>query len=178
MSERSDYPAGGTVLRPATDFTPIGRLAVLTDPSGAAFGLWEPGDRRGAELVNEPGAWSMSMLRSPDPEGAITFYGTVFGWEPEPFGPVTLFRLPGYVGGEPSQPVPRDVVAGVVPAGDAAPGWGVDLWIDEVETAAERVEKLGGAVIVPPYDAPPAFRQAVVADPQGCAFSISQLMPG
>ena len=148
---------------------------MLADPSGAAFGLWEQGHRRGAQLVNEPGAWSMSALRSPDPAGAIAFYGAVFGWEPEPFGPATMFRLPGFVGGEPGQPVPRDVVAVLIPDG-SAPAWGVDFWIDDVDAAVERVEKLGGSVLVPPHEQQPPFRQTVVADAEGTPFSLSQLL--
>jgi hypothetical protein len=42
----------------------------------------------------------------------------VFGWTTETFdtggGEVELFRLPGYLGGEPQQPVRRDVVAVMV----------------------------------------------------------------
>ena len=50
----------------------------------------------------------MSALSTPDPEGANAFYGAVFGWETDAFGPATLYRLPGYVGGEPTQPVSRE----------------------------------------------------------------------
>ena len=48
----------------------------------------------------------------------MEFYGELFGWEAEPFGPPGLRLLPpaGYVGGEPQQPVPRDVVAVMAPA--------------------------------------------------------------
>lgn len=42
----------------------------------------------------------------------------MFGWTTEIFdtggGEVELFRLPGYLGGEPQQPVRRDVVAVMV----------------------------------------------------------------
>ena len=51
--------------------------------------------------MNEPGAWAMSMLCTPDTEAAAAFYGEVFGWSTEDFGPFTMFRLEGYVGGEP-----------------------------------------------------------------------------
>ena len=52
--------AGGTVIQPAFDVPPAGRSAVLADPAGAVFCAWEAGTREGAQLVNEPGAWSMS----------------------------------------------------------------------------------------------------------------------
>jgi hypothetical protein len=166
--------AGGTVLKPPADLSPIGRLAVLSDPSGAAFGLWEPGDRRGAQLVNESSAWALSALRCPDPEGAIAFYGAVFGWEPEAFGAATMCRLPGYFGGVATQPVSRDVVAVVVPSADPTPVWRVTFWIDDTDAAVSRAAALGGSVVVPPDDAPGGFRQALLADPEGGTFSVSE----
>jgi predicted enzyme related to lactoylglutathione lyase len=119
----------------------------------------------------------MSALRTSDPEAATRFYGAVFGWETESFGPATMWRLPGYVGGEPTQPVPRDVVAVMLPADDVAPHWGVDFWVHDADATAARAVELGGSVPVPPYDAPP-FRQAVVADRQGAVLSVSELTAG
>jgi hypothetical protein len=87
--------------------------------AGAVFGLWQPGEHKGAQLVNEPGAWSMSQLNTRDPHGSKSFYGAVFGWESDTFdlseGEITLWRLPGYVGGEPEQPVSREVIGVMVP---------------------------------------------------------------
>jgi len=67
-------------------------------------------------------------------------------------------------------------VAVRMPAGqgdDAS--WRLDFWVDDAEGAAARATELGGTVVVAPHDAPP-FKQAVLADPQGGSFSISQLM--
>jgi predicted enzyme related to lactoylglutathione lyase len=57
--------AGGSVLAPAFDVAPVGRMAVVADPAGAVLCLWEPGLRQGAQRVNEPGAWSMSRSTPP-----------------------------------------------------------------------------------------------------------------
>jgi predicted enzyme related to lactoylglutathione lyase len=168
--------AGGEVIEEEVDFDPVGRLGVFTDPLGATFCAWEAGHREGAQLVNEPSAWSMSALQTADTERAACFYGEVFGWETEAFGPATMFRLPGYVGGEEHQPVPRDVVAVMMPAPpEAPPAWGVDFWIDDVERAVDVVRRHGGSLLAGPYDAPPSFSQAVVADPGGAVLSLSQL---
>jgi uncharacterized protein len=171
--------AGGELLGEPFDSPGGGRVAVLADPAGAVFCAWQPQGRLGAQAVNEPGAWAMSQLLTPDPEGAKAFYGTVFGWTTESFDAggteVTLFRVPGYVGGEPSQPVSREVVAAMAEAPGPA-HWAVDFWIDDAETAAARAAELGGHVVQAPHDAPP-FKRAVIADPQGATFSVSQLMP-
>jgi len=179
--------AGGSVMVEPFESFEGGRLAIVADPSGAVLAAWEQAEHRGAQLVNEPGAWSMSILNTRDPEGAEAFYGTVFGWETETFdtggGEVELFRLPGYVGGEPQQPVPRDVVAVMVEMDshglpkEMPPHWSVDFWIDDTDAAAAKAPELGGSVVVPPFDSP-AFRQAVLLDPGGAAFTASQLRLG
>ena len=167
--------AGGEVLAGPFDAAPAGRLVVLADPSGAVLCAWEAGAREGAQTVNEPSAWAMSTLHTTDPEGSIAFYKAVFGWQPELFGPVTLWRLPGYVGGEPKQPVPRDVVGVMVSNGASQPHWSVDFWIADADATADSAVKLGGKVIVPPHDVP-GFRNAVIADPQGAVLSVSRLV--
>jgi uncharacterized protein len=167
--------AGGSVVAEPSDALDGGRIAIVADPSGPAFGVWQQGDHGGAELVNEPGAWSMSVLHTPDVTGATAFLGAVLGWQPEPFGDFTLFRRPGYVGGEPQQPVPRDVVAAIAPS-EAAPRWLIDFWIDDVDAAAGKAAPLGGRVVAPPF-ATPVGRTAVIADPAGAEFTITQIVP-
>lgn len=176
--------AGGSLRDGPFDVLPAGRMAVLADPAGALVCVWEARDREGAQLVNEPRAWAMSLLQTTDPEGSKAFYGAVFGWRSEPFdaagAQITLWRLPGYVGGEPQQPVPRDVVGAMTPIGGdgspraVQPHWSIDFWVDDADATAEHAARLGGKVIVPPHDMA-GFRRAVLADPQGAAFSISKL---
>ena len=170
--------AGGSVVKPPFDVAGVGRTAVLADPAGAVFTVSEPGPHRGAQVVNEPGAWAMSALSTPDIDAAKAFYGAVFGWETETFaaGPVefTLWRLPGFEGGEPSQPVPADVVA-VAGPGEAA-RWDVDLWVDDPDAIAAKAAELGGSVLMEPMDMP-IGRRAVLADPQGATFSVSRVVP-
>lgn len=171
--------AGGSVIAAPFDAPPAGRIAVVADPAGAAFCVWEPHERRGAQLVNEPSAWSMSALNTPDPDGAAAFYGAVFGWQLDSFQlgdmEIGLFRLPGFVGGEPEQPVPRDLVATMAPAGDAPPHWTVDFWVDSVDRVLASATELGGEMVAAPYPIPP-LRQAVLADPNGVACSVTEFV--
>jgi predicted enzyme related to lactoylglutathione lyase len=171
--------AGGRVLVEGFD-GPNGRIAVIADPAGAVFVAWRPEHGlQGAEVVNEPGAWAMSRLDTPDPEGAKAFYGAVFGWTAETFelgeNSVTMFRLPGFVGGEPEQPVSREVVATMAQLDDGSPPrWTVDFWVDDVDAVAAKAQELDGATVVAPFDLPIA-RNAVLADPAGAAFSVTQI---
>ncbi|MGO9909207.1 MAG: VOC family protein [Solirubrobacteraceae bacterium] len=112
----------------------------------------------------------------PDPERAMEFYGELFGWEAEAFGApgLSLLRLPGFVGGEPQQPVPRDVVAVMAPpASETAPAvWAVGFWVTDADALADMVTGLGGGVVIAPFDSIPS-RQALLSDPFGAPFSVS-----
>jgi predicted enzyme related to lactoylglutathione lyase len=170
--------AGGTVLMGPLPGHPAGRLAVLSDPTGAAVSVAEPDARPMAQVVNEPGAWTMSALHTGDGANATAFYEAIFDWQPDPVGPLTLLRLPGHVGGEPDQSMPRDLVAVMAPPDDAIPPhWNVNLLVADADAIARRAESLGGSVLMPPSDAGP-FRSAALLDPQGAAFSISQPLGG
>lgn len=170
LAERA-VEAGGRLAREPFDSLDGGRMVIVEDPAGAVFGAWQLGEHRGARVVNEPGAWAMSALSTPDPEGAKRFYGDVFGWTTSAFGPAIMFHVPGFFGGEPSQPVPRDVVAAMMPGEQAV--WSVNFWVDDVDAAAERTVALGGSVLSPPAD-DPVGRNTVIADPAGAVLSLSR----
>ena len=171
--------AGGAVVVEPFDAFPAGRMSVLADPAGARFCAWEPRARKGAQVVNEAGAWAMSLLHTRDLEGSAAFYGAVFGWTTERFGmggsTITMFRLPGYVGGEPGQPVSREVVAAMAPASDdVPPHWSVDFWVHDVDETAKKACELAGRIVVAPFSTP-VGRTAVLADPLGVLFSVSKV---
>ena len=173
--------AGGTVVVAPFDAPPAGGMAVCADPVGVSFCIWEAGEREGAQRVNEPGAWAISTLISSDLERSALFYGAVFGWQTDAFGDLTLWRLPGYAGGEPEQPVPRDTVGVMMRAPSAPPippHWHTEFWIGDTDGAVATAQRAGGRVLVPPHRAF-AFRRAVLADPAGAVFTVSQLIaPG
>jgi uncharacterized protein len=192
--------AGGTVVMPPFDVPGAGRMGVFTDRSGAAFSVWQPREHKGAQLVNEPGAWSFNTLNTRDPEGAKAFYQAVFGWGAETFAvgkaSFTIFYLPGYgnflekrdpdlrrglaaVGAPPTY---ADAVALLVTMTDeqfppeVPAHWGVTFGVDDADATAARATELGGKVMVPPFDAEPV-RLAVLADPQGAMFTASRFQP-
>ena len=78
-----------------------------------------------------------------------------------------MFRLPGYVGGEPEQPVSREVIATMAALRDGgAPRWSVNFWDHDVDATAAKAVELGGSAVVAPFDTP-MTRTAVLADPHG-----------
>jgi predicted enzyme related to lactoylglutathione lyase len=192
--------AGGSVLMGPFDVAGAGRMAVASDPSGAIFCVWQAREHKGAQLVNEPGTWNFSELNTRDAEGAKAFYGTVFGWEttavPIDGGETSMWRVPGY-GDFLAQRDPNlrerqadvgapegfeDAVAWLVPMtsdqfpDDTPPHWSVTFAVDDADAIAERAAKLGGQVLVPPFDAP-WVRMAVISDPQEAVFTASKFTP-
>lgn len=73
--------AGGKVTMAPFEVGPAGRMVTFDDPEGASLCLWEPGETRGAQLVNDPGAWVFSTLTTADASRAEAFYGSLFGWK-------------------------------------------------------------------------------------------------
>lgn len=185
--------AGGTVTMEPFEVGPAGRMVTFDDPEGAALCLWEPGRTRGAQLVNDPGAWVFSGLNTADPEGAQAFYGSVFGWR---MGPAdddgnAMIMKPGYqdflAQKDPELPArleqfqaPEgfgDVVAAMTRLSDgASPHWDVTFSVEDAHASAKRALELGGDVVVEPFDAP-WVRVALLRDPDGAVFNVSQFVP-
>ena len=88
----------------------------------------------------------MSSLSVAEPASVVPFYGALFGWQTQEFGPVTLFRLPGFVGGEPEQPVARDVVAVMMQDPSRDPVWALDFWVADADAAAATATARGQQV--------------------------------
>src|SRR5215216_4226630 len=71
---------GGQLFAEPFDVFDAGRMAVLADPTGAALCLWQPGRHIGAEIVNEPGAFTWADCATPDADTAQAFYSGLLGW--------------------------------------------------------------------------------------------------
>jgi predicted enzyme related to lactoylglutathione lyase len=187
--------AGGTVTGEPMDVLDAGRMATFTDPEGADFGVWQPGEHRGAEVVNEHGGVNFNDLNTRDVEGAKRFYGAVFGWETLGVeGGFQAWTLPGYgdfleeirPGTKSSQEgvgAPEgfvDVVASIAPIPDDQPDtpahWGVTFAVDDADEVARKAEELGGTVVMPPTDMP-WVRMTVITDPAGATFTASKFVP-
>jgi uncharacterized protein len=89
--------AGGGVVVEPFDFMDACRMAVFTDPEGAAFRVWQAKEHNGAQLVNDPGAVVFNNLNTRDADAARSFYGSVFGWQTGSIGGGAAgWILPGY----------------------------------------------------------------------------------
>jgi uncharacterized protein len=164
--------AGGKVLSPPIDVMDAGRMAVLQDPTGAAFAVWEGGKHAGAQHIDAPGGACWWELMTRDSAGAQRFYGKLFGWtfKPHKGGAPDIYTEyslgPRMLGGF-MQMTPKEW-------GDIPPHWMVYFQVERADATAEKAKALGANLRVPPRDIPDVGRFAVIQDPQGASFSIFQ----
>lgn len=153
------------------DVTDAGRMAVIQDPQGAFFMVWQPRQHIGAGLVNAPGALSWNELAASDMQTAAAFYRDLFGWSVEPFTdspePYLVIQNAGSGNG------------GIRQARSGEPAhWLVYFATEDLDAGLGTATQLGATTIAGPIDIQIA-RFAVVQDPQGAVFALyaGQLQP-
>lgn len=166
--------AGGSVIVAPMDVMDIGRMAFFADPTGAAFGVWQPKAFGGADLVNEPGSLCWNEVLTRDAEANKAFYTAVFGW--------TAGR-PQFEGAPESYTVwqvGEKNVGGMMQMSDEyfppeiPPHWGVCFAVRDCDATVAKARELGATVTNEPMDMP-IGRFAGLTDPQGASFTIMQM---
>ena len=154
---------GADVIAGPRDVEGLGRVAYLSDPLGARFGLWQPGSVHGAEVVNEPGTLTWNDLICASVETAKEFYGALFGWTfRDAPGDPTLYSV--IVNGERTN-------GGIMVVEDTAAHWRPFFVVEGADAAAAQLGELGGRVLLGPMDVP-AGRICAALDPPGAIFSV------
>jgi uncharacterized protein len=169
MSEKVTA-AGGKILQPAYDIPTVGRFAIVADPQGSVFALFEPKDPPeppadfGSRKVGHPG-WH--ELYAKNGEEVFGFYEKVFGWklardfDMGGMGKYKIFSVNGADTG------------GIMTAPPNVPqGWGFYFMVDGTKAAAERVKSQGGTVTFGPTEVPNGEWIIQCLDPKGVAFSL------
>ena len=156
--------AGARVLAGPFDVMDQGRMAVLSDPEGAAFRLWQPRAHPGAGAVHEERAAGWVELATRDAARAAACYGRLLGW--------SVREQPQHVAGAYRiWSVDRYDWGGLLPMdaqwGDARAHWSVYWRVGDCTAAAARVAELGGKVVTAPFDAAGVGRIAAIEDPSG-----------
>lgn len=165
---------GGKVLYGPFDVMGIGRMAVVCDPEGIPFALWEARGHIGIQLAGEPGALSWTEIVTRDADGAKAFYGGLFGWTFKASGDampdyVEIYREEQPIGGV--FPMKGDEWAGV-------PGHFMPYFaVVDADAAFAKAKELGGTAVVPPTDIPGVGRFSLLRDDQGAHFSVIAFAP-
>jgi predicted enzyme related to lactoylglutathione lyase len=169
---------GGKVYVPKTEIQNVGQFAIVADPTGATFSPFlytgkdglapEPGDRPA------PYTFCWDELLTSDPEAAVRFYSTVFGWGVErmemPELTYTLLKRTGVKDAKGS-----DKNAGGVmkrPPGVPVSFWLTYVAVPNADTTVEKAKRLGATITTPPTDIPNVGRFATLLDREHAAFAI------
>jgi predicted enzyme related to lactoylglutathione lyase len=164
--------AGATVVAEPTQVGDLGTLAVLVDPAGAPFGLWQPGTHRGFGVAAEAGAPVWFEYHAREYDASVAFYSETLGVEASVLSDTADFRYTELrVAGEPRAGIMDS--AGFLPEGVPS-HWQVYLGVADTDAAVATVTRLGGRVIRAAEDTPYG-RIAAVADPTGAVFRLGSV---
>ncbi|MCX4749389.1 VOC family protein [Kitasatospora sp. NBC_01287] len=162
---------GGTLLFPVMDVGTIGRMLVAADPTGAVFGVWQPLEFFGAQIVNEPGAVIWNELNTSDIKAATAFYKAALDIDIAP-----MPEMPEYHGLKVDG---RDVggAQGLQHHPEGTPShWATYFAVDDVDSTVDAAVRAGGSLLVPAMDTP-VGRMGALTDPQGGAFWLIKPQP-
>ena len=162
---------GAEIVAPAMAVADLGTQAVLTDPTGAHLGAWQPGTFPGFTVLEEQGAPSWFELHTRDHANAVAFYRSVFRWETQDIGNSDDFRYTVM-----RNPAAEGELAGIMDASSFLPEgvpatWWVYWHVDDADATVAKVTSLGGSVLMEAEDTPYG-RLATVADPAGAQFKL------
>jgi hypothetical protein len=164
--------AGGTVLAPPFDVFDAGRMAVVQDPTGATFSLWQPKANQGVGIAGVDGTLCWADLLTRDVPRARQFYSDLFGWEiapgqHDPSGYLHIKNGEAFIGGMPP----------VGPQPGVPPHWLLYFLTSDCDASAEKAKSSGASVHYGPTTMEGVGRWAIVADPQGAVFALFQPLP-
>jgi predicted enzyme related to lactoylglutathione lyase len=164
---------GGKVAAPPFDVGDFGRMAVVEDPAGAMFSLWQPKMNQGIGIQGVDGALCWADLCTHDPAPAEKFYSAVFGWkisasEHDKSGYLHIQNGESFIGGvPPGQFLPPDV----------PPHWLLYFQVSNCDASAEKAKSLGANIHFGPTTIEGVGRMAIMTDPQNAPLAIFQPLP-
>ena len=158
---RNVVDAGGEIMTPPTDLNERGRIAVVTDNSGALFAILQTRDGDPIDSSAAFGSFMWDEVWVPDSAAAANFYSSI-----APFQPVSLetgrdsvYRGLG-VDGRPRMGILQD------PIEELPPTWASYIRVEDM-SVLDKVEALGGEVLLPAANRDIGGQVALIAGPSG-----------
>lgn len=161
--------AGGELMSEPMEVMDMGSMAMVKDPAGAVFGLWQPKQHIGYTKYNDPDSIVWTEHHSKDFPASTPFYEKVFGWDLEAAGDTDDFRYSVVR-------IDGKQMAGLMDSASFLPPqapsfWTIYVGADDVDSVVSKLESLGGTVLRPAEDTPYG-RMADVTDPTGANFKL------
>lgn len=155
------------VLAEPMDVGAFGRLALLRDPQGALFGLWEARELGlESQARGELGCMTRFEHASADPRGAARFYASLCGWTARESAKDETVVLEQ--GGERV----ASVRSSSFESAQLAPQWFPYVRVAECGEACRKVEELRGSLLAAPRADPEAVCSAIARDPLGAPLGL------
>ncbi len=157
---------GGQVLKPAFDVPGVGRVAVVSEPSGAVFALFTGTGDDPADGPQGAGDIHWNELWTADPSRAAAFFQDAYGFEgetmPMPAGDYVVLN---------KKAVGRAGVAHIPPA--HGPSHFLQyVRVDDCDATLQRAQQLGGKAVGDVQKVPGVGRFSVVEDPTGTRIGV------
>jgi predicted enzyme related to lactoylglutathione lyase len=158
---------GGSVVKDIDTLSSGSRHAVLKDPFGAAFGVYESAEDYGTITPPKPGEHSWHELMTSDFRAAFDFYSSLFGWqkmEEHDMGELGTYMIWGLDGRQ---------LGGMFNALKGAPSqaWLSYVRVKDVHQTARKVKSAGGKIVNGPAEVPGGDWIVQAVDPQGAMFA-------
>jgi uncharacterized protein len=164
--------AGGSTCLDVMEVPAKGYMSLAIDPSSAFFGLWQPLEHRGFEVIGEAGSPVWHQLTTRNFAAAVDFYREVLGWRTELISDTDEFRYTTAWFGEQQL---LGVMDGAAFLPDGVPSsWTTFFGAKDVDHTLGVITDNGGAVVRGAQDTPYG-RLAAATDPTGVAFNLSSL---
>ena len=167
-TKKAESLGAKTIMAPF-DVMDVGRMAVIMDPTGAIFSIWQASKHKGAELVGEIGSFCWWELNTKDTTAAIEFYTKLFGWTTGGDSNYTEWKNGDQLMGGMMEIKPE--------WGPVPPNWLSYVLVDNCDETAARIKAHGGSIMMGPQDIENMGRFAVAADAQHAVFAIYQRNP-
>jgi hypothetical protein len=158
--------AGAQVWNPPMEVGDLGRWALLSDPTGSPYALWQKRAFGGFGLVDEPFTFGWADLGTKDAKAATEFYATSLGWRVWPSDDYPMVGLGERMFGG---------IMTLDPAwGDVPSHWTPYFVVPDVDATAAKAAELGGEVMHGPVDVEMENgpRLAGIRDPHGGMFGV------
>jgi uncharacterized protein len=160
---------GGTIAKEPIKIGDFGTMAIVKDPQGGVFALWQPAKAEEAPKI-ENGHFCWNELGATDPDAAVKFYKAIGGFEVEA---MNMGPEMGTYNVLNSEGAPRAGIMKKMMA-EAPHAWLPYVQVANADATADKAKRLGATVVVPPTDIPNVGRFTIFLDPQGAALGVLQ----
>ncbi len=167
---------GGKIATEPFKLGDHGTMAIVSDPLGGTFALWQPAkpEDAGGDYKGADGSWIWNELYTEDPDRSVAFYKAIGGFEVE-----TMKMNGGGPGPSRYEILKSDGKgrAGVMKMPGVPQMWMPYVKVANTDATVAKAKQLGATFRMEAETVPNVGRLAIFIDPQGAPLGILQPSP-